>query len=135
MIWLLRHGDAEEGHPDSERRLTETGETESRAAGEALRALGVRFDLVLSSPKVRAVQTAELAAEHLGAEVRVDNRLRGGRFDARELAAGLDDVLLVGHEPDLSDAIYELTAQSVEMKKGAFAAVDGTMLQIPPRTG
>lgn len=135
MIWLLRHGDAEQGHPDEQRQLTEKGERQSRAAGEALKALGAHPELCLSSPKVRAVQTAELACEALGIEVRVDNRLRGGSFDPRELAAGLDEVLLVGHEPDFSDAIHAVTAESVELKKGAFAGIDGRTLRVPPRRG
>jgi phosphohistidine phosphatase len=135
LIWLLRHGDAEDGQPDDERRLTEKGEQQSRAAGEALKALGAHPALCLASPKVRAVQTAELACEALGIAVRVDNRLRGGSFDPRELAAGLDEVLLVGHEPDLSDAIHRITAESVEMKKGAFAGIDERTLRVPPGTG
>jgi phosphohistidine phosphatase len=133
LIWLLRHGDAEHGQPDDERRLTEKGERQSRDAGEALKALGAHPELCISSPKVRALQTAELAAEALGVEVRVDDRLRGGRFDPRELAAGLDEVLLVAHEPDISDAIHLVTAESVEVKKGAFAALDEK--RVPPRRG
>jgi phosphohistidine phosphatase len=135
LIWFLRHGDAEDGEPDFERRLTERGERESRAAGELLRELGAKPELVLSSPKVRALQTAVLACEALGAEPTPDDRLRGGRFDPRELTVGLDDVLLVGHEPDLSDALYELTAQSVEMKKGAVAGVEGRDLRVRPPGG
>jgi phosphohistidine phosphatase len=53
MLWLLRHGDAEEGSPDSERKLTPNGARQSRAAGEALAKLGVHLDICLSSPKVR----------------------------------------------------------------------------------
>ena len=53
MIWLLRHGDAEhgEGKPDAERDLTEKGERQSRAAGRALKALGVELDVCLTSPE------------------------------------------------------------------------------------
>ena len=68
MIWLLRHGDAEhsEGKSDAERDLTEKGERQSRAAGRALKELGVKLDVCLTSPKVRARRTAELACEALG---------------------------------------------------------------------
>ena len=50
MIWLLRHGDAEhiEGKPDAERDLTEKGERQSRAAGRALKELGVKLDVCLT---------------------------------------------------------------------------------------
>ena len=70
MIWLLRHGEAAEGSPDSERPLTAKGEEQSRAAGLALAALGVKLDACLTSPKVRAYETARLACEPLGLEPR-----------------------------------------------------------------
>ena len=76
MIWLLRHGDAEdgEGKPDAERDLTEKGERQSRDAGKALKRLGVDLDVCLTSPKVRARRTAELACEALGAPIEEDSR-------------------------------------------------------------
>ena len=77
MIWLLRHGEAEDGAPDAERKLTAKGERQSRAAGAALAKLGVHLDICLSSPKVRAVETARLACEPLGVEVRLESRLAG----------------------------------------------------------
>jgi phosphohistidine phosphatase len=128
VIWFLRHGDAEHSSPDSDRKLTQKGERQSRDAGAALAALGVKPDLCLASPRVRARDAARLACEPLGIEVTEDERLAGGRFDALDLAAGLDEVLLVGHEPDFSDTIAELTGGSVDMKKGGLAGVeDGTL--------
>src|SRR5919199_3431668 len=107
MIWLLRHGEAADGSPDAERPLTEKGEQQSRAAGEALKALGVTIDACLSSPKVRAADTAKLACEALGVEVQLEPKLAGGPIQAEELSAGLgDDVLLVGHDPDFSMAVH-----------------------------
>ena len=125
MIWLLRHGDAEDGEPDADRRLTEEGERQARAAGGALAALGVALDACLTSPKLRALDTARFACEPLGADFRVEPRLEGGPFDPRELAAGLDEVLLVGHDPDVSTAIGDLTGARVNMKTGGLAAIDG----------
>ena len=130
MIWFLRHGDAEDGQPDFERRLTDKGRRQSADAGATLDALGVEFDLCLSSPRVRARETAEHACEYLDVEIAIDERLQGGRFDALELAAGLDNVLLVGHEPDFSDAIAELTGARVDMKKGGLAAVQDGELRV-----
>src|SRR3954463_15050809 len=125
MIWLLRHGEAADGSPDAERPLTEKGEAQSRAAGKALKALGVKVDACLSSPKVRAADTAKLACEALGVDVQMEPKLAGGPFHADELAAGLgDDVLLVGHDPDFSMAIHTMTGAQVRMKKGGIAAVD-----------
>lgn len=124
MIWLLRHGDAEDGSPDAERPLTEKGREQSRAAGAALKALGVEIDACLTSPKLRAAETARIACEPLGVEPELEPKLAGGPFDAEALAAGLGDVLLVGHDPDFSMAVHSLTGAQVRMKKGGLAAVD-----------
>jgi len=125
VLWLLRHGDAADGSPDAERPLTKKGEKQSRAAGRALAALGVKIDACLTSPKVRAAETARLACEELGVEPRLEPKLAGGPFDAEALAAGLgDNVLLVGHDPDFSMAVHALTGAQVRMKKGGLAAVE-----------
>jgi phosphohistidine phosphatase SixA len=126
VIWLLRHGEAADGSPDGERPLTEEGERQSRAAGAALRALGVKIDDCLSSPKVRAADTARLACEELGGvEVKLEPALGGGPFDAESLAAPHgEEILLVGHDPDFSMAVHKLTGAQVRMKKGGLAAVN-----------
>jgi phosphohistidine phosphatase len=126
VIWLLRHGDAQDGSPDAERPLTEKGREQSHAAGAALRALGVEIDACLTSPKVRAAETARIACAELGdLEPQLEPKLAGGPFDADALAAGLgDDVLLVGHDPDFSAAVHSLTGAQVRMKKGGLAGVD-----------
>ena len=132
MIWLLRHGDAEagEGKPDAERELTEKGERQSVAAGKALKALGVELDVCLTSPKVRAKRTAELACEQLGVPVEEDKRLAGGDFDPLEVGAGRGEVMLVGHEPDFSQAVALVTGSRVKMKKGGIAALDDHVLHV-----
>jgi phosphohistidine phosphatase len=131
MIWLLRHGEAEDGSPDAERELTEKGKQQSRAAGLALKRLGVDLDACLTSPKVRAADTAKLACEPLGVDVQIEPQLAGGPFDANELTAGLgDDVLLVGHDPDFSMAVHTLTGAQVRMKKGGLAGVDRGELKV-----
>jgi phosphohistidine phosphatase len=124
MLWLLRHGEAEDGSPDSERRLTKKGRRQARDAGTALATLGASIDACLTSPKVRADQTAKLACEALGVEAQHEPKLAGGPFDAEQLAAGLGDVLLVGHDPDFSMAIHEMTGAQVRMKKGGLACID-----------
>jgi phosphohistidine phosphatase len=130
MIWFLRHGEAEDTEPDFDRRLTKKGERQARDAGAALAVLEAEIEVCLTSPKVRARETARLACEPLGVEVTVDERLTGGRFDPLDLTAGLDNVLLVGHEPDFSDAIAHLTGGSVDMKKGGLAAVNDRALRV-----
>jgi phosphohistidine phosphatase len=131
MIWLLRHGEAEQGSPDAERRLTEKGERQSRNAGLALERLGVTIDACLASPKVRAADTARLACEALGVEVRLEPKLAGGPFDPEALATGLgENVLLVGHDPDFSAAVHSLTGAQVRMKKGGLAGLERGELKV-----
>jgi phosphohistidine phosphatase len=136
MIWLLRHGEAEDSAvDDASRRLTAKGERQARAAGRALAELGVEIDHSLTSPKVRAADTARIAAEELGIEVEETEALSGGDFDLAELAAGYDGVLLVGHEPDFSRAVQLATGARVELKKGGMAAIDGSVLHSLLRPG
>ena len=132
MIWLLRHGEAADGNPDAERPLTKKGERQSRAAGAALKALGVEVAVCLTSPKVRAYDTARLACEPLGAEPVHEPQLAGGPFDPEQLAAGLDegDVLLVGHDPDFSMAVHDKTGAQVRLKKGGLAGIDKGELKV-----
>lgn len=129
MIYLLRHGEAEDGDgDDAARRLTEKGKRQARAAGLALRELDTEIEACLSSPKARAYETARLACDALGVDVEVTEALRGGRFDALDLAAGRGNVLLVGHEPNFSAEVGRLTGANVEMKKGGIAVVEGARL-------
>src|SRR5436305_2806650 len=131
MIWFLRHGDAEDTSPDEDRRLTDKGKRQAQAAGAALAALGVELDVCLTSPKARANETATLACAALDdVDVVLEERLGGGDFDATELAAGLDEVLLVGHEPDFSRVLGDLTGGRVDMKKGGLAAVEDGELRV-----
>src|SRR5881397_3944199 len=101
QLWLLRHGEAEphDARSDDERRLTERGEGQSRAAGRALAALEITFQAVYASPKIRARNTAALACEALGCEVLEHEPLREGfsADDALELLHADERVLVVGH--------------------------------------
>jgi phosphohistidine phosphatase len=129
VIYLLRHGDAEEGlGDDAARRLTLKGERQAEAAGRALAALAAKPDACLASPKVRAADTAKLACETLDLEPEISEELRGGSFDSAALAAGRGDVLLVGHEPDFSNEVARLTGAKVKLRKGGLAIVDGGVL-------
>jgi phosphohistidine phosphatase len=130
QLWLLRHGEAEphEARPDPERRLTPRGEEQSRAAGRALVALGVVFQAVYTSPKVRARDTALLACEALGGTpVETDVLAEGfDADDARQLlleVAPDGRILVVGHNPDFQQVVHDLTSARVDFKKGGVAAV------------
>jgi phosphohistidine phosphatase len=127
QLWLLRHGEAEphDTGPDDDRRLTERGEGQARAAGRALAALEITFQAVYTSPKVRARDTARLACEALACEAMDHGSLREGftADDARELLHADERVLVVGHEPDFSQVVYDLTGGRIDMKKGGVAGV------------
>jgi phosphohistidine phosphatase len=130
QLWFLRHGEAEphDARPDEQRRLTPRGEEQSRAAGRALVALELTFQLVVTSPRVRALDTARLACDALGGEPVTHAALSGG-FDADDvreltLATGPDKrLLLVGHNPDFEQVVYDLTGATIDLKKGGIAAV------------
>jgi phosphohistidine phosphatase len=129
VIYLLRHGDAEEGvGDDAARRLTLKGERQAEAAGRALAALAAKPDACLTSPKVRAADTAGLACEALELGPEITQELRDGPFDSTALAAGRGDVLLVGHEPGFSNEVARLTGANVKLRKGGLAIVDGSTL-------
>jgi phosphohistidine phosphatase len=135
QLWVLRHAEAEPHGAaiDSARRLTARGEDQARLAGAALARLGASFDVVLFSPKERARRTAELAAEQweeVPAGVLREHPPLAGGFDAPaalDAIAGIGEdghALLVGHEPDLSTLVAELTGGGrVDLKKGGLAVV------------
>jgi len=135
QLWLLRHAEAEPHgtRPDAQRRLTERGEQQARAAGVAIGRLAVAFDLVLYSPKVRARATAELAGEGWSQSQRdlfTEHEPLAGGFDASQAVDALAGVpaqdgrlLLVGHEPDLSSTVAGLTGGRIDLKKGGLAVV------------
>lgn len=133
QLYLLRHahaGDPAKWQGDDDRRpLSRKGRRQARRLGSFMRAVGLKPDALVSSPLVRALQTAESVGEALRIEVVVDARLAGdlslGRLD--EVLAGLDAErpVLVGHDPDFSALVAILCGASrIPMKKGALARID-----------
>jgi phosphohistidine phosphatase len=126
-IYILRHGIAVDRgtrgyEKDADRPLTKDGEDKMHQIAGAMLGMGLEFDLILSSPLVRAYQTAKIVAEELGEEVTITEHLSPGA-NALKLIAEINgkkaqQVLLVGHEPDLSQLI------SVFMTGGSDAAVE-----------
>jgi phosphohistidine phosphatase len=136
LIWLLRHGDAEShADDDASRRLTAKGKRQALAAGVALAALDTAIGACLTSPKLRSLETARIACEPLGIVPEISEALRGGDFDPAELAAGRENVLLIGHEPDFSRAVQISTGGRIEIKKGGIAALSGSALVALLRPG
>ncbi len=145
-LYLLRHGIAEDKRPggsDAERSLTAEGKEKLKRVLLRARASGVEPSVILSSPLVRAMQTAEIAAGALGYSgkiVRTETLLPEaapeavwGEIRARREAKAL---LLTGHEPHMSAAVAYLTGSpglAVDFKKGALVRIDVDRLNGEPR--
>lgn len=145
-LYLLRHGIAvEPGSPgyakDADRPLTPEGQRKVRQVAEAMEELELSFDLILSSPYVRARQTAEIVAEALKARRSIelsDSLTPGGSTKkvvdlVNNLKPSPESVLLVGHEPYLSGLISLLVSGketfAVVMKKGGLCKLSTESLQ------
>ena len=119
LIDLLRHADAGDpmawNGPDSERPLSEKGRKQANRLGDHLAAIGFRADAIITSPKIRAAETAQLVAERIEVIVTEDERLAGS-LDLDVIEAILDDAgdpdeaMLVGHDPDFSELLSVLCA-------------------------
>ena len=111
-IFLVRHAEAAAGEPDELRELTPAGEESARALGQQLAANGVRPAALLTSPLLRARQTAAELARSLGVDVEPDERLAPGATveRLREAVAGRGEpVIAVGHQPDCALIAAALT--------------------------
>jgi phosphohistidine phosphatase len=128
QVWLLRHGEAvpHDSKPDDERELTPRGRRQAEVAGSALAKLGAEFAACYTSPKLRALETAQLACGSLNIEPVADVSI-GGRFcrdDVVELLhahGGEDRILIVGHEPTFSQVVHDFTGARIDFKKGGIA--------------
>jgi phosphohistidine phosphatase len=109
--------------PDDERPLTDRGIRQAESVGRALARLEARVEVCLTSPKLRALQTAQLACEPLGVAPVVEPALSGEPFDVQALTAGLEDVLLVGHDPSFSLLLHDLTGAQARLRKGGLAGI------------
>ena len=110
-LFIVRHAEATQGQPDDLRPLTEAGRDAARSLGKQLAADGVQPDAVLTSPLLRARETAAEIARAVGVESEPDERLAPGATpdDVRAAAAGRGNtVLVVGHQPDCGRAAAAL---------------------------
>jgi phosphohistidine phosphatase len=135
-IYLLRHAHA--GDPakwsgdDAARPLSARGREQARRLGRFLADRALTFDTIVSSPKKRARQTAELFADAFGVGVAIDDRL-GGPLDVDLLSdviegAGGASIVLVGHDPDFSELCGSLTGSGyLPLRKGAVARIDAAV--------
>ena len=126
-VYLCRHAKAAPGEPDDLRELTGKGRRQAEALGEQLAALPDPPALVLSSPLVRARQTAEAIASATGAPLEIESRLAPGAtiFDLREAVAGrAGPVATVGHQPDCSEIARAVTGTDPGFSPGAMAQLE-----------
>jgi phosphohistidine phosphatase SixA len=134
-LCLLRHAHAGDPlkwrGPDDLRPLSSKGERQVERLAGLLKRTGFAPDAILSSPRLRALQTAKPVAAALGLQFRVDERL-ARPLGLEQLETILVDAgdperpLLVGHDPDFSDLAALLCgAESVPLRKGALARIDG----------
>jgi len=145
-LYILRHGIAvEPGTPgyaaDSDRPLLPKGERKLRKVAEAMQSLELSFDLILSSPYLRARQTAETIAASLKVKAKVElcetltpgGSHRGLVEILNHLKPVPKDVLIVGHEPYLSELIALLVfgeaASSITLKKGGLCKLTADPLE------
>jgi phosphohistidine phosphatase len=127
MIWLVRHALSVEAENDSNRVLSEEGRLQAQTLSLALTKLAAPIERCLSSPKLRAQQTAKTLCDPLGVDVELESALASD-FDPHELVQDSENALLVGHEPSMSKAVWMLTGARVQMRQASLAAVESREL-------
>lgn len=129
-IYLMRHASAEETGPsgDASRPLTEVGRREARQAGEALRDRPASISVILTSPRTRARETAEIVGGILGVKVSIRERLNMGTINAAYQDELQDDVLLVGHNPDISAFASSLVGKPISFRPATLVCIDDDLL-------
>jgi phosphohistidine phosphatase len=126
-VSLCRHAKAAPGEPDEARELTGKGRRQATELGERLASLPEPPIVVLSSPLVRARQTAEAIAAATGAPLELERRRAPGATveDIRDAVAGRDGPLAtVGHQPDCSEIAFAVTGVDPGFSPGAMAQLD-----------
>jgi phosphohistidine phosphatase len=129
-IYLMRHAAAEESGPsgDASRPLTEGGRRDARQAGEALQERKATISVILSSPRTRARETAEIVGGILGVKVKIRERLDMGTTTAAYQDELQDDVLLVGHNPDISAFASSVVGKALSFRTATIVCIDDDQL-------
>ncbi|MBT6051533.1 MAG: phosphohistidine phosphatase SixA [Candidatus Scalindua sp.] len=122
-IYLVRHGAAYEKEEDPERHLNNDGVNQCNLTGQALKRLGVQLDLIVSSPKARARQTAEIIAKEVGylrEEIKITESLEPTAFPIDTISylndvTGVERIMLAGHLPLLGHLASELLVNAPQI--------------------
>ena len=129
-LYFLRHGIAEDlAASDFERELTKRGRRRVLTSAKVMTRLGIAPRQIFSSPRLRARQTAEIVADALGMAATISEAVNFG-FDLRDLRrltqdfSADDELMFVGHNPDMSLLASEITGADASMKKGGLARID-----------
>ena len=134
-IYLIRHGDAERaaiGKKDFDRELTSSGRIKLKEAAVSWKNIIKGFDIIVTSPLARAVQTANVIADSYNAmdKILIDKKLSpGSRTESIiEIAnsLGVEDIAFVGHQPDMSEILSDIISPKgafIDFKKGAIAKI------------
>lgn len=129
-LYFVRHGIAEDlAASDFDRALTKRGRRRVATSANVMKRLGIAPACIFSSPRLRSRQTAEIIAEALETPVTISEAVNFGfdHADLRRLTRNSDaddEVMFVGHNPDMSLLVSELTGVDVSMKKGGLARID-----------
>ncbi len=133
-LFFMRHGIAEPAHGsigDRDRALTEEGRHQVHQIAHALRRLNIRPEIILTSPLIRAAQTAEIVAPVLDVRLETVNELQPGCVldDLQRLLRRYpqETVMVVGHEPDFSSLAARLInadERGILLKKGGVIRID-----------
>jgi phosphohistidine phosphatase len=126
LVFLVRHAHAQPGEPDEVRTLSERGRDEAQAVADRLAAHATPPRVVVTSPLLRARETADAVVEATGAELHVDDRLAPGATAAkvREALDGVDGpVAVVGHQPDFSEIALAITGRDPGFPTGGVSEI------------
>ena len=129
-LYFVRHGIAEDrAASDFVRALTKRGRRRVATSAQLMKRLGIKPVQIFSSPRLRSCQTAEIIAAALDMPVTISEPVNFGfdLADLRRLTRNLgadDEVMFVGHNPDMSLLVSELTGVDMSMKKGGLARID-----------
>lgn len=135
LVHLMQHGACLPKELDPHQPLSPVGKEQIHKSAEACRVLGLQFELIVASPKTRALQTAEIVAEHTGyppSRIEVSEAVKAmapssDTIDYLQEYDGLKSILIAGHLPSLSNVASQLLVQNSNLR---IAIENGGLMQL-----